>query len=255
MLLAELNSSSIPAAMAPYSRLLTPPLVAFSLVLMSYPGNNPDSQPWSAALHSFGTRYLPGDGEGSLTRTYGTIGGVILIGSIIISPHARWFLSQRPLKWLGKVSFAIYLVHGTIIRTILAWIMLIGQEKEEIFKEAGDRYVYEGQKYKVPGALRCAVATLVCLGVILIVSQLWNMKVEPTIANVTVLLEKLVAGRSSKEKVEGVRSQDGNEKGPVLPISKAEKKSPQSSPRPEWDAERWPRIDRRVGQDRHMSWA
>lgn len=42
--------------------------------------------------------------------------------AIFLSPPMREALSHRLLLWLGRHSFAVYLVHGTILRTVGEWI-------------------------------------------------------------------------------------------------------------------------------------
>ena len=136
VLLAELIQTSFPDKLSTLSKLLTPPLAIFSLILMSFTDNTPRSAPWNSALYDFGLSYLPGDSSGALARTYGSIGGVLLIVSIIISPHFRWLLSRKPFQWLGKVSFAIYLLHGIVLRSVFAWIMFIGAHKGGVSRDA-----------------------------------------------------------------------------------------------------------------------
>lgn len=213
--LAELSLSPLPGFLAPYSRLLSPPFAVLGLMLMSYTKHSPEAQPWSKALFAVGNRYLPVDtGEESLDRTYGGMGAILLLTSIIISPHARHILSLEPLKWLGKVSFAVYLLHGMVLRTVFAWVLFFGQDLQEFMEQGTDGFVYSEWRYVVPGSLRCAFATVVSLAVILVASHLWSVKVEPAIARITRLLENTVTGRGETEKrVEGNRS--------LLPVARA----------------------------------
>jgi hypothetical protein len=43
--------------------------------------------------------------------------------AIFLSPALRDALSHRLLLWLGRHSFAVYLVHGTLLRTVGMWIV------------------------------------------------------------------------------------------------------------------------------------
>lgn len=213
--------SDLAATIAPISALLSPPLAVFALVLMSYPSNSPSAAPWSAFLEQFGIRHFEAH---ALDRMYGSIGGILLVGAIIISPHARVLLSQRPLKWLGKVSFAIYLLHGTFMRTIFAWTLFLGSEKQE-FEEVF-HHPYGGEQmvvvwnYPVPGFFRCALATVALLASTLAASQLWNMKVEPVCAKLTTLVEKLVTGQLSGEEALSMAGRGPSDKQPILPLRK-----------------------------------
>lgn len=213
IVLAEFSMSDLASMLAPLSPLLSPPIAIFALVLMSYPNSSPSSAPWSAFMEEFGKTHF---GAHALERMYGSIGGILLVACIIISPHARWALSQKPLKWLGKVSFAIYLLHGTFMRTVFAWFLFFGSEMQETQKQVGGDPgmpdVFEVVlKYPVPGFFRCFIATLALLASTLAASQLWNMKVEPICAKLTTLAEKLVKGQLSSEEA------SKSDKQPILP--------------------------------------
>jgi peptidoglycan/LPS O-acetylase OafA/YrhL len=219
IILAEFSMSKLATMLAPLSPLLTPPIIVFALVLMSYPASNPSGAPWSAFLEQFGYTHF---GPQALDRMYGSIGGVLLAAAIIISPHARVLLSQRPLKWLGKVSFAIYLLHGTFMRTIFAWLLFFGAEKQEFQEKISRGWEAEEfmavWRYPVPGTFRCTVATVALLASTLAGSQLWNLKVEPVCARVTTLLEKLVSGSLTNDDALNAMSKENPEKQPILPL-------------------------------------
>jgi peptidoglycan/LPS O-acetylase OafA/YrhL len=202
IIMAEFSVSAAPTQLTTISPYLSPPIAIFALVLMSYPSEHPEGSPWSASLQSFA---LTTFGDLNIERLYGTIGGLFLLFSIIISPHARHLLSRPPLRWLGKVSFAIYLLHGTILRSLFAWLLHFGTQMEEYqeFESKGDGWAGEvlvsHMRYPVPSFFRCCVATTVSMAAILATSHLWSEKVEPVCAALTGAVEKLVKGKLSKE--------------------------------------------------------
>jgi len=146
-----------------------------------------------------GIRFLPKATADAMDRMYGSLGGILLVLGILISPHARWALSRSVPTWLGKVSFAIYLIHGTMLRTVFAWVLHLGQGLAVFgeFLEDGSEYRFE--RYPVPGFWKCAFATVVMAVCTCAASQLWNMKLEPLFAKITTKLEGLVSGRFSIE--------------------------------------------------------
>lgn len=167
-----------------------------ALILMSYPGSFHETASWSSWLYDMGVRYLPDVTVDALDRTYGSLGGILLILGILVSPHARWVCSRRPLLWLGKVSYAIYLLHGLMMRTVFAWVLHLGQPLEVFHQHGDDGSDYHFQRYPVPGFGQCALATVVlavCLGV---ASQVWRVKMEPMFAKLAARLEGLVMGKS-----------------------------------------------------------
>lgn len=183
-------------ALSKVSHILSPSSILTGLFLMSYPGGYPDAASWSRRMHAFGVRFLPGE---SVDRMYGSLGGIVLVFGIIISPHARWVLSQRPLEWLGKVSFAIYLLHGMLLRTIFAWVLHLGQSLTPFVQTGEDGREFYVNRYPVPGFFQCAFATMVLAACLAVASQIWNLKLEPVFGKITTRLERVATGKSSPE--------------------------------------------------------
>ncbi|EXJ56837.1 hypothetical protein A1O7_07181 [Cladophialophora yegresii CBS 114405] len=193
--LGELSLSDIPMAMAPYSPYLSPPMIFLSLFLMSYPGSFVESASWSTWLRDFATSYFPINTLDATDRIYGSLGGVLLVAGIIISPHARWSLSRPPLLWLGKVSFAIYLLHGIFLRTIFARLLHLGQSRVITSGQGEDGHAILVERYPLPNPFQRFLATVVmgfCVGV---ASYFWTLKLEPLFAKITSKLEGIVAGK------------------------------------------------------------
>ncbi|OCT48985.1 hypothetical protein CLCR_04854 [Cladophialophora carrionii] len=193
--LGELSLSNIPMALAPYSPYLSPPVIFLSLFLMSYPGSYAESASWSIWLRDFATSYFPNHTLGAIERIYGSLGGILLVAGIIISPHARWTLSRPPLLWLGRVSFAIYLLHGMVLRTIFAWVLHLGQSRVIVSGQGENGHAILVERYPLPGSFQRFLATAVmgvCVGV---ASHFWNLNLEPFFAKMTSRLEGIVAGK------------------------------------------------------------
>jgi peptidoglycan/LPS O-acetylase OafA/YrhL len=169
-------------------------VVASSLFIMSYPGSFAESASWSSHMLIFAKAYFPAEALHAIERMYGSIGGVLLIQGIIVSPHARWLLSRPPMLWLGKVSFAVYLLHGMFLRTIFAWLLHIGTSMQTFTEPNGQGKFYAVERLSLPGLLQRAMATVVTIVCIGLASHVWNAKLEPIFARITNRLEKTVRG-------------------------------------------------------------
>lgn len=200
--LGELSLSEFPKLAAPYSPYVSPPTILLSLFLMSYPGSFERNASWSIWLHDFAISHLPQEVHFAIERFYGSLGGLLLIIGIIISPHLRWALARPPFLWLGKVSFAIYLVHGMFLRTIFAWLLHLGQSLTPMTEhdDAGQEYPVE--RYPLPGIFQRALATVIMGAFVMAASHLWNLKLEPIFAKITTRVEGVVSGRVAMEKSE-----------------------------------------------------
>ncbi|KAF5585783.1 hard surface induced 3 [Fusarium pseudocircinatum] len=95
--------------------------VAVGLFIASFPESHIELAPWSHWQNQILTAVVPKDSEfPKFASSFGfcllTIGGVLLPGYADI-------LSHRVLVWLGKRSFAVYLLHGTLLRWLLTWMV------------------------------------------------------------------------------------------------------------------------------------
>ncbi|OAP63767.1 hypothetical protein AYL99_02994 [Fonsecaea erecta] len=197
--LSELSLSDVPKLLAPYSPYVSPPIILISLIFMSYPSSFAETASWSLWLRDFATQYFPSEATSALERMYGSLGGVLLVIGILISPHARWMLSRPPLLWLGKVSFAVYLIHGMFMRTVFAWALHFGHSKHAVIEHTPNGHEYQVERYPLPGYFQCAVATLVMGACVGVASHFWNLKLEPVFAKITAKLERIATGRVEKE--------------------------------------------------------
>jgi hypothetical protein len=113
---------------------ITPVLIISGLYIGSYPPEHSDWMPWSEELYQvfvnpdpqnpkvrLGTVFVP-PGTRPQTRLT-TVCVQFCAVAIFLSPSLRDALSHPWLTWLGHHSFAVYLVHGTILRTVGTWIV------------------------------------------------------------------------------------------------------------------------------------
>ena len=212
MVLAEFSMTSVPERLAPISPFLSPFLIFLGLFLMSHPSDHPQQAAWSAYLEDLGGKIFPPQGD--LARTWGSVGCMVLIIGIIISPHARRLLSRKPLIWLGKVSFPIYLLHGTFMRSLLAWFTFAGQTPAPFEIPAAEGETTTIYRYPQPGNFRILFSIAVSMGCMLAGSHYWAKNVEPVFGKITKKAEEIMFGKGDGN---GTGSNPGR---PMLPVKK-----------------------------------
>ncbi|MCJ1396942.1 hypothetical protein MMC11_000134 [Xylographa trunciseda] len=195
ILLAEFSLTSTPSLLARYSPLISPPLAILALVFMSFPSDAPLSAPWSASLLTLAQNILPPQLD--FGRSYGSIGALLLVLAIIISPHARAALSSPPLTLLGKISFPIYLLHGIFARSLLAWCMFAGTSLAVVEERNADGTITVSQRLPLPRAWRTILSVVVSMGACGVASYAWASKVEPWFARCTRWAEETMMGKGS----------------------------------------------------------
>ncbi|KAI5919298.1 acyltransferase family-domain-containing protein [Camillea tinctor] len=120
MVLAELEVLLEKPASASRRRLvnLLLVLILFSGVFLSgYPRDHSTDTPgymWSKHVWPF-TTYR--------RRYWLAIGAILIVGPLVFLPSLQSVFLTRPARYLGRISFALYLVHGLGNRTIGIWLL------------------------------------------------------------------------------------------------------------------------------------
>lgn len=199
ILLAELNHTEYPLRFAKYSPLFVPPIAVGGLVLMSFPSQFHDWAPWSDKLLQWYWKIAPNNAE--LMRFWPTIGAQLLAFSIVMSPHLRRALSHRWFLWLGKISFPLYLLHGSFMRSILAWLLFSRQQITEIEEEGK-----KNMRYPLPGAPTFMVVMPMFFVILFTATHFWAVKIEPYFGIITKTAEDIMFGKKEASSALPVRN-------------------------------------------------
>ena len=52
------------------------------------------------------------------------LGAINVVAAVLVLPPLRYALTQRPFRFLGHVSFMVYLLHVTLICSLFSWVIL-----------------------------------------------------------------------------------------------------------------------------------
>ena len=95
-------------------------LIATGLYFASYPAEHSDWAPWSRNMKSFGELIFPPGTN--FTKRFDALAIDCIILGICLSQPLRDMLSTSQLLFCGKHSYAVYMIHGTLLRTVLVWL-------------------------------------------------------------------------------------------------------------------------------------
>lgn len=176
-------------------RTISAPLAIIGLLIASYPGDHPEWADWSRHMLDVAHYIFPSDVN--IGKRYTAVGVDMIILAIFSSPSTKDFLSNRLLLWLGKQSFAVYLIHGTMLRVVLCWMLygISGQPWEG--GEAGTDDEREWLPIRPPWVV--GVSIPVWIGLVYACAAAWTAYVDPFCAKMTAKLEKAVFEEDEKD--------------------------------------------------------
>jgi len=166
-------------------------LLPLALFLCGYPDNNQEWTSWSSLLARVGAAITPENTE--LWRLYPSLGAQLLVIAIILSPTLQHLLTRPLFLELGKLSFPIYLIHGSLLRWALTWMVYacgtVRQETEAVMD--GSPGVGRNVAVAPTNVWVYAVVVPMWMAGVLILAQLWNRHVEAWCAWVTKRVEEI----------------------------------------------------------------
>ncbi|KFY42828.1 hypothetical protein V495_04317 [Pseudogymnoascus sp. VKM F-4514 (FW-929)] len=188
-------------------RRFVPPILMFiGLWIASYPEDHADWAAWSLQLKTLSTYILVLKQD--TPRFFTGLGMDFICVAIFLSPSLKDWLSSKYLLWLGKNSFAVYLIHGTLIRTVLAWCMYGITIPDKVEKEVdGKMELVNGPGLKHRGYLAMSIFIPLFFVLLYTLANLWTAHVDPLCARWTAAFERATLNESEKTTSSGPAGQ------------------------------------------------
>ncbi|KAL1886047.1 hypothetical protein Cpir12675_006893 [Ceratocystis pirilliformis] len=162
------------------SRILSIFFILASFWLGSYPEANANFASWSRDLDSlFSSITMPGT---EIHRFSSCMGVVFLVIGLHFAPGMRDMLSNRYFLWLGKMSFAVYLLHGCLMRTALTWLVYGFNVPADTHTETGE-FIRGIIDY--PGHWHLFMVLIFWIPLNYVVAYMWTSYVDPWAARLT----------------------------------------------------------------------
>jgi peptidoglycan/LPS O-acetylase OafA/YrhL len=162
------------------ARVLAIFFLVFGCFIASYPEGHPEWQAWSEWQRRIFVQILPADSE--FPRFGSGIGLQLITLGIHCSPLIKDVLSGKYLLWLGKQSFAVYLLHGPLLRWVLCWMVYGPRLPADVVNDAGE--VVPG-KLIFPGNYKLLMWLPIWIPLNYGAAVLWTTYVDPWCARLT----------------------------------------------------------------------
>ncbi|KAJ4387433.1 hypothetical protein N0V93_008025 [Gnomoniopsis smithogilvyi] len=197
-LIADLQNSDTAAALVVSrprtSAVLSGVLVFFGLTIASFPEGNAEWMTWSRVMLNMMRPILPAHPD--FPRFSSGIGLEFITLGVLLSPTLQRLLSNRYLLFLGRMSFAVYLLHGTLLKTTLVW-MIYGVQTLPDHEDSNGNMVMTRLRY--PGHISLIAWQIVWLPMLYGIASLWTTYVDPWCDRMTnKLVERITFDGSEK---------------------------------------------------------
>lgn len=162
-------------------------LITLGLYVGSFPEGNIQWAGWSRQLDRLNPYLFPAHTDP--TKRWSAIAWHLIVVGFWLSPTLQTMFSNKLFMWLGRNSFAVYLTHGLLMRTILVrfiygWSMAPFSVEEVEGGEPIYHWIGRSQNWFV-----WAVAIPAWYVLLYTVAHLWTTHVDSFCAKVTKWLE------------------------------------------------------------------
>ncbi|OAX80119.1 hypothetical protein ACJ72_05552 [Emergomyces africanus] len=123
MFIAQLQASLGSRATSTLPKVIPALLILVGLLVCSFPQDNQHWTSWSWAMRRLMVSITPASADRYISRYWVNVGCTILMTGIFFSRNARRVLTHPVFNFLGRCSFPVYLLHNTLLRTQLVWMI------------------------------------------------------------------------------------------------------------------------------------
>ena len=168
--------------------MLSSSLIFLGIFVISYPEEHSEWAVWSNAMTIFGGYIFPERAE--FASFYPALGAQMICFGVMFNHTAKRLLSSPWPCFFGRVSFAIYLLHAPLLRTLLTYF-LFGLSRRPS-SPGLDKNGHDMPQPWIPLTSTFGTIMLIPLWYVILyrIAQLWVQHVDPFCGRVTDWIEK-----------------------------------------------------------------
>jgi peptidoglycan/LPS O-acetylase OafA/YrhL len=153
-------------------------MIIVGMFIAGYPQDSPQNARWSHVMQQI-MHSITCD-KSDVRRYWDHLGASIVLLGIFFSSRARRVLTSPIFNFLGRVSFPVYLLHNTFIKSVLTWMIYLPSAMNPPRNEKGEQLdLQRGSTTHI------FIAVAVFFYVLYRTAALWIKHVDPICANIT----------------------------------------------------------------------
>lgn len=160
------------------------------MIMAGYPEDNPSRCFWSYGLRIIGSKIFRQRAE--LSRNWGSVGASVILAAILFLPSVKAFLSTPFLVWTGKISFAIFLIHSFLVRSVfcpmLYWHSSLPENRAS-GENNGARHL------KHASGINLFIISCIFFPFLYFMAQIWSTHVESRCEKLAQAIEDRMLGK------------------------------------------------------------
>jgi peptidoglycan/LPS O-acetylase OafA/YrhL len=210
MFVAELHNHYKDSA----TSILPAPIPALMIVLgmfmAGFPQDGAQNAHWSHVMLKV-MRAMTSD-KADIRRYWDHLGASTVLLGIFFSRNARKVLTSPVFNFLGRVSFPVYLIHNSLIKTVLTWMIYLPSAMNPPKNEKGEQM--DLQRGSLPHMF---IAIAIFYYILYRSASLWVKYIDPMCANVVNYATKWMYGTPAPRDQRPILGNGSTEPKTVLP--------------------------------------
>jgi len=178
MFVAELHNRYKDSATSMLPTPIPTLLIIFGMFMAGFPQDSPEKAAWSHVMAKI-MRAMTGK-DADIRRYWDHIGASTVLLGIFFSRNARRVLTSPVFNFLGRVSFPVYLLHNTLIKSVLTWMVYLPSAMNPPRNAKGEQMDLQRGT-----TLHIFIAIAVFYYILYRAASLWVQYIDPICANIT----------------------------------------------------------------------
>ncbi|KAJ5040650.1 acyltransferase 3, partial [Bipolaris maydis] len=178
MFLAELHNHFKDSATSVLPAPIPAMMIVFGMFMAGFPQDSFENTRWSETMATI--MHTLTSEKTDIRRYWDHLGAATILMGVFFSKNARKVLTSPVFNFLGRVSFPVYLIHNTLIKTVLTWMIYLPSAMNPPKNEKGE--MQDLQRGSIPHIL---IAIAIFYYILYRCASLWVKYVDPICANLT----------------------------------------------------------------------